>query len=243
MDVRKKSNCRSNSVKDFFDSEKAAYLRLTDKEVFRRVGENISKLTKGTVVDLGGGPTLNYISPEVYKIIKVDISDSILLAKGGFENLAFVMGDASCIPLKDGIADTVIMQHLLHHLSGTNVRESVIRIQNSLREAFRILGDQGRLLIVEPCFHRPVYWMQKKLYPLLYAIYSFIGFPPVYFSSLHSLMLEISEFTEMAKITIIKTPLPLSCREGWSIEVPYWLSLSRICVISATKQSAKIADI
>ena len=243
MNIRKNENRRQVSIKGFFDNEKSAYTQFTDKEIFRVVGRELSAIAKGTVVDLGGGPTLNYLAPEVTEIIKVDISDSILLSKGKFEKLAFVLGDASCIPLKDGVADTVIMQHILHHIVTEDLDKTICLIRSSLREAFRILRNQGRLLIVEPCFYGPIFWTQKKVYPFLFSIYNFLGFPPVFFNSLDSLMRELEALFKSADVTMIKAPLPVSCREGWSLELPYWLSVSKIFFISAQKQSGDVSDI
>lgn len=242
MSIRKNKKSGNISTKGFFDDEKSAYLQFTDKEIFQVVGQELCAAAKGTVVDVGGGPTLNYIAPNVTEVIKVDVSDSIALSKGKFANLAFILGDASCLPLKDDVADTVIMQHLLHHMTAKDLDETISLIQSSLREAFRILRNQGLLLIVEPCFYRPIFWMQKRLYPILFPIYNFLGFPPVFFNDLDSLMQELKTLFGTADVRMIKAHLPLSCREGWSLEVPYWLSLSRFFFITAQKQCGANSD-
>jgi len=243
MKIRKNRNLRQTSTKGFFDNEKSAYLQFTDKEIFQVVEHELSAMAKGTVVDLGGGPTLNFLAPEVTEIIKVDVSDSILLSKGKFANLAFILGDASRIPLKDSVADTVIMQHLLHHITTEDLDETICLIRSSLRESFRILRDQGLLLIVEPCLYKPIFWTQKKMYPFLFSIYNFMGFAPVFFNSLSSLMRELEPLFKSTEVKMIKARLPLSCREGWSLEVPYWFSAARVFFISAQKQSSNVSDI
>lgn len=101
---------------------------------------------KGLVVDLGCGEGIftNYLalcSPK-RKIIGVDIDENrILQADKGLKNVQFQKMDATKLEIPD--CNTVIMFHLLHHLSSKKAQEELIV------GASQKIKKGGKLIIVE----------------------------------------------------------------------------------------------
>lgn len=66
---------------------------------------------------------------------------------------------------------------------------------------------------------------------------------PVFFNILGSLTCALEALFKGSEVKMAKAHLPVSCREGWSPEVPYWFSIAGIFFISAQKQSNDVSDI
>ena len=133
----------------------------------------------GTILDLGCGEGIftNYLSlsSSKRKIIGVEISRKrIKQADHNLRNVKFQYGDATRFKITE--VDTIVMFHLLHHLSSFSNQEKLIM------ECAKKLKKNGKLIIVEvePKFsfkyflayftdHFLVPWIfDKKLYSPIY---------------------------------------------------------------------------
>lgn len=93
--------------------------------------------------------------------IGIDVSTSMLeKARQAFDNpaLVFVQGDATCLPLADDIADTVIMLGGIHHVPN---REALFR------QVFRILKPGGVFIWREPVSD---FWLWRFLRSIVYRL-------------------------------------------------------------------------
>jgi len=97
------------------------------------------------IIDVGGGTgliakVLRSKAPQD-TIMVIDLSRS-MLQKVKDQTLTLVQGDVTAYPLKDETFTLAILINTIHHIYET-------KQQVALREVFRILKKQGRLLIIE----------------------------------------------------------------------------------------------
>jgi ArsR family transcriptional regulator len=99
-----------------------------------------------TVADLGAGTgaLAARISPFVKRVIAVDGSAQMLAALrdrlAGVTNVDSRQGELEALPLEDGSCDVAFMLLVLHY---------IVEPAEALREACRILGPGGRLILVD----------------------------------------------------------------------------------------------
>ncbi|MEM1651310.1 MAG: methyltransferase domain-containing protein [Sulfolobales archaeon] len=115
-----------------------------------RAWELVRVLRGGVVLDLGSGHCINGLQVALMReakyLICADIAPSMLvearklLNKKGFLKADFVAADASRIPLRDSVVDSLISIALVHHLP----REELIKVA---REVSRVLKPGGLALI------------------------------------------------------------------------------------------------
>ena len=112
---------------------------------------------EGIVVDLGAGRVRFAKSllenPRVREVVAVEIDFSKLCeAKKQYseQRLHLVCGSIACLPLRESSIDTAISILVLHELAGG--REEV---ENTVKEAKRILRAGGKLIIVDKYLYKP----------------------------------------------------------------------------------------
>lgn len=142
------------------------------------IGHMLLLLTsKLTIADLGAGEGLisQLLARGAEKVYCVDNAPKMvefgkaLADKNKLTNLEYVLGDIESIPLKDSSVEVALLSQALHHANHP---------QKALKEAFRILKPNGRVIILDLLEHdfektRELYadiWLgfsENKLYQLL----------------------------------------------------------------------------
>jgi len=103
-----------------------------------------------TIGDLGcgTGQVSAALAPFVERVIAVDASAAMLQAAKkrlhGFENVDLRRGDLESLPIDDGRIDAATMMLVLHHVPDP---------AQAVREAARVLRDDGRLIVVDMLPH------------------------------------------------------------------------------------------
>ncbi len=100
------------------------------------------------LLDLGTGTgrMLELLGPRVHRAVGIDKSRQMLevarprLARTALNNCELRAGDVAALPFGDASFDVAVMHHVLHYLD----RPDLV-----LAEAARVLGDNGRILIVD----------------------------------------------------------------------------------------------
>ena len=133
--------------------------------------------SKLTIADLGAGEGLisQLLARGAEKVYCVDNAPKMvefgkaLADKNKLSNLEYVLGDIESIPLKDASVEVALLSQALHHANHP---------QKALKEAFRILKPNGRVIILDLLEHdfektRELYadvWLgfsENKLYQML----------------------------------------------------------------------------
>lgn len=142
------------------------------------IGHFLLYLTpKLKVADLGAGEGLisQLLARGAEKVYCIDNAPKMiefgesLSKKNGLTNLQYQLGDIENVPLKDNSVDLALLSQALHHANHP---------AKAVEEAYRILGDSGRIIIIDLLEHdfekaRELYadvWLgfsQNKLYQLL----------------------------------------------------------------------------
>jgi ubiquinone/menaquinone biosynthesis C-methylase UbiE/DNA-binding transcriptional ArsR family regulator len=101
-----------------------------------------------TVADLGAGEGMisQLIARQAEKVFCVDRSTKMvevgtkLAETNGLENLEYLRGDIEDVPLPDASVDIALLSQALHHADHPH---------KAIREAYRILKPQGRIVILD----------------------------------------------------------------------------------------------
>jgi ubiquinone/menaquinone biosynthesis C-methylase UbiE len=124
---------------------------------FRRIRDRILALaqvrTEDAVVDIGAGTGLLSLAaaPAVSKVWAVDVAPAMTdylrtkAASAGLENIETVTASAISLPLVDNVANIVVSNYCLHHLSDPDK-------ERALEEAFRVLRPAGRIVVADMMF-------------------------------------------------------------------------------------------
>lgn len=123
-------------------------LHIAESEVEVAMAETLAGAPLGMLVDIGTGTgrMLELFAAESEKAVGVDRSPEMLrlarakLAGTRLEKTELRQGDMYALDLSTGLADTVILHQVLHYAQQPAA---------AIAEAARILGDGGRLLIVD----------------------------------------------------------------------------------------------
>src|SRR6478735_5239919 len=122
-------------------------LHVPELEVEAAMAELLGERSVGRLVDLGtgtgrmielfGGSASRALgvdrSPEMLRLARAKLAEAVPTAE-------LRQGDLTALPLSDGIADTVILHQVLHFVPQPGA---------ALAEAARLVGDGGRMLIVD----------------------------------------------------------------------------------------------
>ncbi len=125
--------------------------RLWDKKpglraVYRHLHEQIDRwVVPGRVLEVGAGP--GRLSLRTSDVLKTDIV--------GLPWLDFV-SEATSMPVRDGVLDTIVMVDVLHHLSHP---------RRFFDEATRVLRPGGRVVMIEPAITPTSWFFYKFLHP------------------------------------------------------------------------------
>lgn len=130
------------------DWDRLRSLHVAEGEVEAAMLEALGAGPIDLMVDVGTGTgrMLELFADRYQRGLGFDISQAMLayarakLARAGIAKAQVRHGDLYGLPLADGSADAVIMHQVLHYLSDP---------PRAIREAVRVLGPGGRLLIVD----------------------------------------------------------------------------------------------
>ena len=165
----------------FFDKNSKYQKNIYTIDTYKNIYNEISKILKGTnkLLDIGHGGTFDYDTKTINKIIGLDLSymGSQKLPK----NIKLIKGSVLNIPKKVRSFDKVLMNMLLHHLTGNNVQQNFEYLDKSIEQTKNTLNKNGELIIVESCV--PVWFnlIEKIIYKFASIfILMFFKHPPVF---------------------------------------------------------------
>ena len=135
------------------------YMEYLDRVLREEVGDG--RLGVCGEVCCGTGEGFTLFEKAIDKGVGVDISSSMLAkARESFADgrFTFIQGDATRLPLQEGVFDTVVMLGGIHHVPDRNAL---------FREVFRTLKPGGVFIYREPVSD---FWLWKALRALVYRL-------------------------------------------------------------------------
>jgi len=131
------------------------YIEYTRESIHRPIAEN---LMYGSVLDAGGGYGFFRRYTHGHFHVNVDLSEKILKHDSGFPK---ILSSIENMPFKDNVYDNIVSIGVLRHCYDP---------EEFIREAYRILKEDGKLLISTPSSDWP-----QKLNFTFWGIFTLIG--------------------------------------------------------------------
>jgi len=119
----------------------------------------------GRVLDIGTGTghLTAALEAPARRLICCDVADLSLVGK------LDCLADGACLPFRAALFDAVLLVTVLHHIPAANQA-------GVLREAFRVLRPQGRLIVMEDTFHNSFERHAVGIFDSLFSA-EFVGHP------------------------------------------------------------------
>ncbi len=144
---------RAASAAEWFEANAGQWdairsLHIAESQVEAAMGAALGGAPVGLMVDIGTGTgrMLELFAPRAERALGIDRSSEMLrlarakLSEQGLANAELRQADLYALPIQDGGADLAILHHVLHFAQQPGA---------AIAEAARVLGDGGRLLIVD----------------------------------------------------------------------------------------------
>lgn len=121
------------------------------------------------VLDLACGNGVSTANMKGRLVVGLDLSTTQMVrAKRKFKNTNYVVGDAQKLPFQNNSFDLIVAINMLHH---------VYKPDEVLKEAYRVLKKDGKILTVDPNLYNPIGFTGRGLYRLLGLKRVFPSFP------------------------------------------------------------------
>lgn len=118
------------------------------------------------VLDIGNGGFFNYDTQLANHVTAVDLF--LQDGPGPTPNSTFKQGSILEIPFPEESFDCIILQNVLHHVTGKSVKENHRNLSRSLAELYRCIKRGGKVVIIESTVADWFYLVEKILFrPLL----------------------------------------------------------------------------
>jgi SAM-dependent methyltransferase len=173
-------------VRGYFRRIRSDYQESVEREtiadVHRRIREVVEPALRGVVLDLGSGGVTEYRTGRIEFLISMD---NVLefLKNSRNEAAADLCGDVTAVPLRGASVDFIVMQHVLHHLTGLSYGQNLRNVRAAAAEASRILKPGGVIFVIDSMVPRPLESLQAASYVLSRAVLRLLGKPMVFFFS------------------------------------------------------------
>ncbi len=175
---------QDRNIKDknyfYFKSNLDLYKSDTENiDTYKNIRNSINFHTQdiSSLVDIGAGGVFDYDTKGKH-IKAVDLFlDEIDISKYP-QNITFINGDALNLPFNDNSEDNILISFLIHHLVGNTIKENYINMKKCIYEAYRVLRNGGKFILVESCIPSLFLNIEKVIYtPLLYTFSKFMSHP------------------------------------------------------------------
>jgi SAM-dependent methyltransferase len=180
-----------DGVQGYFRKIYADYQTSVEKapvlDVHQRIKRLIEPRLAGIVVDIGSGGDTRHRNPAITLLVSVDnVLEFLRHAKDPAALNA--AGDVRALPFKKNSVDRIVIQFVVHHLTGDALAGTLRNVRAAIAESARILTPGGRIFIVDSMTWRPLDALQQALYPVSRALLRRFARPMVYILSVPSLV-------------------------------------------------------
>lgn len=209
------------SPKDFFDRESTRYDKFVKKRDFvLSLTEKVTPLLKGKILDAGSGCINDFKKGDFALYIPLDLSLGMLSRLDQDGKMRAVCGDATCLPFQNDSFNVIIYRSLLHHLNpeGKPLREMGEVVRRTLSEAKRVLGHDGKIIIIEPCLSLFFEGVERWFALAIRFGMKLAGLPYVFLFSRQRLSL----FLQRAGWDDVKLTKITGTGKRWEWIVPIW---------------------
>jgi SAM-dependent methyltransferase len=139
-------------------------------EYYRHIELMIRREIQGQreVLDIGNGGFFNYDTQLAGHVTAVDLF--LKDGPGPTANSTFKQGSLLSIPFAAESFDCIILQNVLHHVTGKSVRENHQNMSRGLAEMYRCVRKGGKVVLIESTVGNWFYVIEKILFKPLLAL-------------------------------------------------------------------------
>lgn len=195
----------------------------------------------GKVLDVGNGGLRRFFSPWTFFYVGLD-SSLEMLKKGEDKDIEKVCGEATLLPLREGVFDTVFYRHLLHHLADRNPEGTIEIVKIVLRQGLACLEEKGNVIIVEPCL--PLFFekIERAFFFILRAFYFLTKQSEIFLFSVETLTRSLTEIG-FREIEVWQSRDDERNPWEWNcafiglpfLKIPNWANPGRITILEARR--------
>jgi SAM-dependent methyltransferase len=120
---------------------------------------------QGEVLDIGNGGFFNYDTQLAAHVTAVDLF--LQEGPGPTPNSSFRRGSILELPFDSNRFDCILLQNVLHHVTGRRVRENYRNLDRSMAEIARCLRPGGKAVLIESTVGGLFLQLEKLLYPIV----------------------------------------------------------------------------
>ena len=186
-------NVENKNIK-FFDKNTNYQKNIYNIDTYKNIYIEISKKLKGTnkLLDIGHGGTFDYNTKLINRIVGVDLS--YMNEKKLPKNIKLIKGNVLNLPNNLKLFDKVLMNMLLHHLTGENISQNFSNLRKSIKQTKKTLKKKGELIIVESCVPKWFNLFEKLVYKFAsLVLLKFMNHPPVFQYTKEQILEELIE--------------------------------------------------
>jgi len=123
---------------------------------------------QGEVLDIGNGGFFNYDTNLARRVTAVDLF--LEEGKGPTPNSIFRRGSILELPFEAESFDCILLQNVLHHVTGKSAAENLRNLSRSISEIHRCAKIGGKVVIVESTVGEWFYPLERLLFRPLLAL-------------------------------------------------------------------------
>tara|TARA_B100002052_G_C15566200_1_gene455779 strand:- start:191 stop:667 length:477 start_codon:yes stop_codon:yes gene_type:complete len=110
------------------------------------------------------------------------------------KNIKLIKGNVLNLPNNLKSFDKVLMNMLLHHLTGENISQNFSNLRKSIKQTKKTLKKKGELIIVESCVPKWFNLFEKLVYKFAsLVLLKFMNHPPVFQYTKEQILEELIE--------------------------------------------------
>lgn len=165
-----KSSVEQNA--DFFNEFEA--LGIQERlELYQLMNLSVTRELQGvqSLLDVGNGGFFNYSTEAIPEVVACDL---MLKDERPAPNIQFKPGSILDLPFESERFDCVLVQSVLHHVTGDSVAKNHHNMERSLSECVRVLKPGGKLVVIESTVPAWFYYLVEfPMYTLLRGVWRY----------------------------------------------------------------------
>lgn len=154
----------------WFEDNDAYIEAQSNLELYQYIELMVNRELEGQnqVLDIGNGGFFNYDTALATHVTAVDLF--LKDGPGPTPNSTCKQGSILNLPFPDESFDCILLQNVLHHITGKTVKDNLRHLSRSMTELGRCVNVGGKVVIIESTVGEWFYPLEKLLYRPLLAV-------------------------------------------------------------------------
>jgi len=183
-------------VESYFRKIYALYQESVEREdiatLHQRIRAEIEPFLKGKVLDIGSAGIGQYRNDQIQTLFSLDKVFEFLRNSRNPDTLN-INGDVMALPFKANCFDCIIIQHVIHHLTGIHYQKNLSNVQKAISESARVLRPGGKIFIVDSMVPPLLEKLEQLHYLVTYQLLKLMRKPMIFLFSPQRLLAILSQ--------------------------------------------------